>query len=43
MTVPTTCARQAASPDKLERLRKLLAACRAQVVGTVIAQHPSPA
>ena len=35
--------RKAASPDKLERLRKLLAACRAQVVGTVIAQHPSPA
>jgi len=35
--------RKAASADKLERLRKLLAACRAQVVGTVIAPHPSPA
>ena len=35
--------RQPASPDKLERLRKLLAACHAQVVGTIIARHPSPA
>jgi Mrp family chromosome partitioning ATPase len=35
--------RQPASPDKLERLRQLLAACRAQVVGTVIARNPSPA
>jgi len=35
--------RQPASPDKLERLRKLLAACKAQVVGTVIAPNPSPA
>jgi protein-tyrosine kinase len=35
--------RQPASPDKLERLRKLLAACKAQVVGTVIARNPSPA
>jgi len=34
---------QPASPDKLERLRKLLAACKAQVVGTVIARTPSPA
>ena len=35
--------RQPASPDKLERLRELLAACKAQVVGTVIARNPSPA
>lgn len=35
--------RQLASPDKLERLRKLLAVCQAQVVGTVIAPNPSPA
>lgn len=35
--------RQPASPDKLERLRQLLAACQAQVVGTVIARNPSPA
>ena len=35
--------RQPASPDKLERLRQLLAACKAQVVGTVIAPNPSPA
>ena len=30
-------ARRPASPHGLERLRKLLAGCKAQVVGTVIA------